>query len=88
MYDHNSQSVSVCGHIKSFNILFQLRNCVIPGNLLDKENIHTKIVKAREQEEIIARQRSPITHNILLRSLTDHELMHQKTDLKLSFVTF
>jgi len=64
MHDHNSQSTTVCGYIRSVNILFQLRNCTIPADLSDKENICSKIIKAREQEEDIARQRSPITNKI------------------------
>ena len=64
MHDHNSQSTTVCGYIRSINILFQLRNCTIPADLSDKENVCTKIIKAREQEEDIARQRSPITNEI------------------------
>ena len=64
MHAHNSQSTTVCGYIQSINILFQLRNCTIPADLSDKENVRTKIIKAREQEEDIARQRSPITNEI------------------------
>ena len=64
MHDHNSQSTTVCGYIRSINILFQLRNCTIPADLSDKENICSKIIKSREQEEDIARQRSPITNEI------------------------
>ena len=41
-----------------------MRNCTIPADLSDKENVRTKIIKAREQEEDIARQRSPITNEI------------------------
>jgi len=43
-----------------------LRNCTIPADLSDKENVCTKIIKAREQEEDIARQRSPITNEIFV----------------------
>ncbi len=64
MHDHNLQSTTVCGYIRSVNILFQLRNCTIPADLSDKENICSKIIKARELEEDIARQRSPITNMI------------------------
>ena len=64
MHDHNSQSTTVCGYIRSINILFQLRNCTIPADLLDNENICSKIFKSRKQEEDIARQRSPITNEI------------------------
>ena len=41
-----------------------MRNCTIPADLSDKENVCMKIIKAREQEEDIARQRSPITNEI------------------------
>ncbi len=64
MHDHNSQSTTVCGYIRSINILFQLRNCTIPADLSDNENICSKIIKSRKQEEDIARQRSPITNEI------------------------
>jgi len=64
MHNHNSQLTTVCGYIQSVNILFQLCNCTIPADLSDKENICSKIIKTREQEEDIARQRSPITNEI------------------------
>ncbi len=41
-----------------------MRNCTIPADLSDKENVCTKIINAREQEEDIARQRSSITNEI------------------------
>jgi len=62
VHDHNSQSTTVCGYVRSINILFQLRNCTIPDEFSDEENFCTKIIKAREQED--ARQRSPITNKI------------------------
>jgi hypothetical protein len=64
MHDHNSQLTTGCGYIWNVNILFRLRNCTIPADLSDKENICSKIIKAREQEEDIAGQRSPITNEI------------------------
>jgi hypothetical protein len=62
----NSQSTTVCGYVQSINILFQLRNCTIPVDLSDKENVCTKVINAREQEEDIVRQRSSITNKIFV----------------------
>jgi hypothetical protein len=61
----------VCGYIRSVNILFQLRGYTIPVDLSDKENIYRKIVKAREREEDIARQRSPITNEMFVEILSN-----------------
>ena len=73
MHDHHSQSTTVCGYIRSVNILFQLRGYTIPVDLSDKENICTKIVKAREREEDIARQRSPITNEMFVEILSNSQ---------------
>ncbi len=73
MHNHNSQSTTVYGYIRSINIFFQLHNCTILVDLSDKENICTKIVKAREQEEDIARQRSPITNEIFAEILNNSQ---------------
>ena len=61
MHDHNSRSATVRGYVKSINILFKLCNFDPPANLSDCTNMCTKIIVAREKEECIARQRSPIT---------------------------
>jgi hypothetical protein len=66
MHNHNSQLTTVCGYIRSVNILFQLRNCTILADLSDKENICSKIIKAREHEEDIAKQLCPITNEIFV----------------------
>jgi len=79
MNDHNSQPTTVCGYIRSVNILFQLRNCTIPADLSDKENICSIIIKAREQEEDIARQSSPITNEIFAY-LLNHERVNALQD--------
>ena len=62
----NSQLTTVCGYVQSLNILFQLRNCTIPEDLSDKENVCTKVINARKQEEHIVRQRSSITNKIFV----------------------
>ena len=64
MLDHNSRSATVRGYVKSANILFKLRDFDPPADLSDRTNMCTKIIVAREKEEYIARQRSPITRKI------------------------
>jgi hypothetical protein len=61
MIDKNSCSATVHGYVKAINTLFQLRNFNTPADLLVCANICSKILLAREREEDIARQRSPIT---------------------------
>ena len=64
MLDHNSRSATVRGYVESINILFKLRNFDPPADLSDRANMCAKIIVAREKEECIARQRSPITREI------------------------
>ena len=64
MLDHNSRSATVRGYVESVNILFKLGDFDPPADLLDCTNMCTKIIVAREKEECIARQRSPITRKI------------------------
>ena len=73
MHDHHSHSTTVCGYIRSVNILFQLCGYTIPVDLSDKENICTKIVKAREREEQIVRHRSPITNEMFAEILSNSQ---------------
>ena len=61
MNSHNSRADTVRGYVKAINTLFELRNFDIPGDISDKENSCSKIIHAREREEDIAKQRSPIT---------------------------
>lgn len=61
MNSHNSRADTVRGYVKAINILFELRDFKIPGETSDKENLCSKIIHAREREEDIAKQRSPIT---------------------------
>jgi hypothetical protein len=64
MLDHNSRSATVRGYVEAINTLFRLRQFDIPADLSDRTNICFKIIHAREKEENIARQRSPITREM------------------------
>jgi hypothetical protein len=64
MMDHNSQSTTVHGYVKSINTLFKLCKFDTPADLTNRANICSKIILAREKEESVAQQRSPITHKI------------------------
>ena len=64
MSDHNSRSKTLRGYVESINSLFRLRNFPIPGNLSDQAHMCAKIITAREKEENIANQRSPITREM------------------------
>ncbi len=64
MLDHNSRSATVRGYVESINTLFKLQNFDPPADLSDRTNMCTKIIVAREKEECIARQQSPITQEI------------------------
>ena len=64
MLDHNSRSAIVRGYAKAINTLFHLRHFNIPADLSDRTNMCYKIILAREREENIARQRSPISREM------------------------
>jgi hypothetical protein len=64
MMDHNSWSATVCGYAKSVNTLFQLWSLPAPANLSDQSNMCARIILAREKEEGIAKQQSPITREM------------------------
>ena len=64
MMDHNSRSATVCGYAESVNTLFRLRSLPAPADLSDRTNMCTRIILAREKEEDIAKQRSPITREM------------------------
>ena len=59
--DDNSCSTTIRGHVDMINKLFQLRNFKPPADLSDRTNMCARILFAREKEEDIARQRSPIS---------------------------
>jgi hypothetical protein len=64
MMDHNSRSATVRGYAESVNTLFQLWSLSAPANLSDQTNMCARIILAREKEEDIAKQRSPITREM------------------------
>ena len=64
MIDHNSQSATVRGYVESINTLFKLCKFDTPADLTNHAIICSKIILAREKEKSVARQRSPITHEI------------------------
>lgn len=64
MIDHNSRSATVRGYTDAINTLFRLRNFDVPADLTDRSNMCYKIILAREKEENIARQRSPISREM------------------------
>jgi hypothetical protein len=59
--DCHSRSATVANYALAINKLFEMRNYPIPADLADKTNMMSKIIHAREREENIARQRSPIS---------------------------
>ena len=67
MLDCNSCSATVKGYAKSINKLFALRDFPIPTDLTDKDNIVAKLIHARECEENIAKQRSPLTKEMYVK---------------------
>jgi hypothetical protein len=64
MMDHNSRSATVRGYVEAINTLFRLRHLDPPADLSDRSNMCYKIIGAREREENIARQRSPISREM------------------------
>ena len=64
MRDNNSRSKTVKGYVESINTLFKLRGFSIPVDLSDKNNLCTKLIDALETEEVIAKQRNPITNEM------------------------
>jgi hypothetical protein len=84
MLDHNSRSATLHGYVKVINTLFRLRHFDIPADLLDRTNMCFKIIHAREREENIARQRSPITRETSAALL---DLAKKLIQLKLSLLT-
>jgi hypothetical protein len=59
--DCHSKSVTVTNYVLVVNKLFEMRKYPVPADLADKTNMMPKIIHAREHEENIARQRSPLT---------------------------
>ncbi len=61
MFDCNSRSATFQGYVESINKLFALGSFLIPADLKNKDNMIAKLIHAREREENIAKQRSPLT---------------------------
>jgi hypothetical protein len=59
--DCHSRSATVANYALAINKLFEMRKYPIPADLADKTNMMSKVIHAREHEENIARQRSPIS---------------------------
>jgi hypothetical protein len=59
--DCHSRSATVANYALAINKLFEMRKYPIPADLADKNNMMSKVIHAREREENIARQRSPIS---------------------------
>ncbi len=59
--DCHSKSATVTNYALAVNKLYEMRKYPIPANLADKTNMMSKIIHAREREENIARQRSPLS---------------------------
>jgi hypothetical protein len=64
IFNHNSQSATICRYVEAINTLFRLHQFNAPANLTNHSNMCSKIILAREKEESIARQQSPITQEI------------------------
>jgi hypothetical protein len=64
MLDHNSQSVTICRYVETINTLFWLCQLNTPANLTGCSNMCSKFILAREKEESIAWQQSPIIQEI------------------------
>ena len=64
MLDNNSHSKTVKGYAESINTLFRLRGFPVPVDLSNKNNMCTRLIDALENEEVIAKQRNPITNEM------------------------
>ena len=64
MLDNNSRSKTVKGYAESINTLFRLREFPVPVDLSNKNNMCTRLIDALENEEVIAKQRNPITNEM------------------------
>jgi hypothetical protein len=75
--DCNSRSTTILGYALAVNKLFKMRKYPIPANLADKTNMMSKIIHAREREENIARQRSPLTKGMYVKMAKQAEISAQ-----------
>jgi hypothetical protein len=63
----HSKSATVTNYALAVNKLFEMRKYPIPADLVDKTNMMSKIIHAREREENIARQQSPLTKEMYVK---------------------
>ena len=61
----NCRSATARGYLEAINELFTCRHFEIPANLSNPENYSAKLIDNWQREEDIARQRNPITAEIL-----------------------
>jgi hypothetical protein len=66
MLDCNSRSATAQGYAQSINKLFEYRGFPIPANPSNRENMTSKLIRMREREENMARQRSPISKEMFV----------------------
>jgi hypothetical protein len=59
--DCHSKSATVTNYALAVNKLFEMRKSPISADLADNTNMMSKIIHAREHEENIARQQSPLS---------------------------
>jgi hypothetical protein len=64
MLDNNCHSKTVKGYVESINTLFKLREFPIPVDLSNRNNTCTRLIDALKTEEVIAKQRNPITNKM------------------------
>ena len=75
--DCHSRSATVTKYALVVNKLFEMRKYPIPANLADKTNMMSKIIHAREHEENIARQRSPLSKEMYVEMAKRAEISSQ-----------
>jgi len=66
MLDCNSRLATAQGYAQSINKLFEYRGFPIPANHSDRKNMTSKIIRMREREENIERQKSPISKEMFV----------------------
>jgi hypothetical protein len=73
----HSKSATVTNYVPAVNKLFEMRKYPIPVDLADKTNMMSKIIHAREHEENIARQRSPLSKEMYVEMAKRAEISSQ-----------
>ncbi len=70
MRDNNSRSATVRGYMESINTLYALRNLPIPCDFRDADNMNVRLFVALENEENVAKQRSPLSKEMFAQMVT------------------